>query len=125
MSDLDEVLAVVERWMSCMDAGDLDGMLACCDPEVVIANERQPTTVGVDPVRTKYADRLAKSDTKSTFDAEHSAVYDNFAIVIGHFQVDATDKMSGDARVAAGRLTMAFRKDRAGDWKLILDVDNN
>ena len=125
MSDTESVLAAIDRWLSCLDDGDLEGLLDCCDPDVVIANERQPTTVGVAHVREKYAPRLEQFSTRSSFDAEHVAVYGEFAIVVGHFEVNATDKTSGDTRTATGRLALNYRKDAAGAWKMILDIDNN
>jgi ketosteroid isomerase-like protein len=125
MSDIEGVKAAIDRWLSCLDRGDLEGMLDCCDPDVVIANERQPTTVGVAHVREKYAPRLEQFTTKSSFEPEHVAVYGDFAIVVGHFEVNATEKASGGAKTATGRLALNYRKDASGAWKMILDIDNN
>lgn len=125
MSDREAVQAVIDRWMECLDAGDLDGMLATCDPDVVVANERQPTTVGVEAVREKYAPQIAAARTKSSFETRHIAVYGDYALVVGNFEVDATDKKSGQSRTATGRLALNYRRHQDGQWKMVFDMDNN
>lgn len=125
MSDAEAVRAVVDRWMACLDAGDLEGMLATCDPEVVVANERQPTTFGIEAIREKFAPRIAAARTRSSFETEHLAVYDGFALVVGRFRVEATDKATGETRTAEGRLALNYRRHADGSWKMLFDMDNN
>ena len=50
MSDIDDVKAVLNDWMESLDSGDLERMVKTCDPEVVVCNERKPTTVGVQAI---------------------------------------------------------------------------
>lgn len=125
MSDVDAVREMIDRWMTCLDAGDLEGMLETCDPQVIVANERQPTTIGIEAIREKYAPRIAAARTRSSFDAEHILVRGDYALAIGHFRVEATDKASGETRTAAGRLALNYLRHPDGTWKMAFDMDNN
>ena len=125
MNDIDKVKAALDLWMSGLDAGDLERMIATCDPEVVVCNEHQPTTVGIQAIRDKYAPRIAAATFRSGFDIQHMRVYGDLAVVVGHFDVEMTDKSSGDKKSAEGRLALNYRRHPDGSWKMLLDLDNN
>ncbi len=125
MSDVDEIKVLLDEWLNGLDSGDLERMVATCDPDVTICNEYQPTTIGIQAVRDKYAPRIAESTFKSGFEIEHLNVYDKFAVLIGRFSVVATHKLSGNKGGGQGRLALVYRKHDDGSWKMLLDIDNN
>ncbi len=125
MSDTEDIKAAVNQWLTSLDCGNLQGMLDTCDPQCIVANEGTPTTIGVDHVRTKYAPRIEAATFKSGFDIEHMVVHGDFAIVMGNFDVEITDKTSGEQRAGGGRLALGYRRHDDGSWKMILDMDNN
>jgi ketosteroid isomerase-like protein len=125
MSDQDDVKAAVDQWLVSLDSGNLQGMLDTCDPEVVTANERMPTTVGIQAVAEKYEPRIAAATFQSGFEIERTAVYGDFAMVIGIFSVKTTNKQTGETGGGSGRLALGYRRHGDGSWKLILDMDNN
>lgn len=125
MSDIEEVKEAINQWMDCLERGDLEGMIATCDPEAVICNERQATTVGVDAIREKYGPMISQAHLVSGYDIQHLAVYGDFALAVGHFTVDVTVKENGDKQHVDGRLILSYRRHLDGSWKMILDVDNN
>lgn len=125
MSDMDNVKAVLNDWMEGLDSGDLERMVKTCDPEVVVCNERQPTTVGIQAIRDKYGPRIEAATFKSVFDMEHMAIYGDLALLVGHFKVESTDKASGQMGGGEGRLVLTYRRHPDGSWKMLLDIDNN
>lgn len=125
MNDKDAIKAMLNQWLTSLDKGDLQGMLDTCDPEVVVANQNTPTTIGIEAIREKYAPRLAAATFKSGFEIEHLAVYGDFAVLIGHFDVQMTNKESGETGGGSGRLGLNYRRHPDGSWKMILDMDNN
>lgn len=125
MTDEDKVKAAVDQWLNSLDAGNVQGMLDTCDPEVITANEKTPTAIGIDHIRNKYTPRIEAATFKSGFETEHMAIYGDFAIVMGQFDVEVTDKTSGEKGGGSGRLALAYRRHEDGSWKLILDMDNN
>ncbi|MGK0172001.1 MAG: hypothetical protein ACI9W2_003735 [Gammaproteobacteria bacterium] len=125
MSDIDDVKATIDEWNSALDDGDVERMVATCDPEAVTCNERQPTTVGAQAVRNKYAPRIAAASIKSGFDCQHVRVYGDMAIMVGHFTGEMTDKASGEIHRHERRLVLVYRRHDDESWKMILDLDNN
>ncbi|MEP2706839.1 MAG: DUF4440 domain-containing protein [Roseibium sp.] len=125
MSDIENVKTALGEWLKGLDSGDLERMVRTCDPDVVICNEYQPTTVGIQAVRGKYGPRIATNTFKSGYDIEHIKVYGDLAVLVGRFSVEATNKDSGEAGGGKGRLSLIYRRHPDGSWKLLLDVDNN
>ena len=125
MNDIEDVKAVLNKWLTSLDSGNLEGMLETCDENVVVANEGQPTTIGIKAIADKYAPRIEAATFNSTFDIQHIAAYGDFALVVGHFGVESTNKATGDKSGGSGRLAINYRRHNDGSWKMILDMDNN
>ena len=125
MSDKDDVKAVVMKWLNSLDSGNLEAMIETCDADVIVANEHQPTTVGIQAIRDKYGPRIEAATFKSGFEFHHIQVYGDFAQIIGHFRVEMTDKTTGEKGGGSGRLALVYRRHPDGSWKMTLDMDNN
>ncbi len=125
MSNEAAINAALDQWLQGLDGGDLERMVAVCDPEIVICNQGQPTGFGVQAIRDKYAPRIEAATFRSAFDVQHLKVLGDFTVVIGRFSVEVTPKGTNDVSQAAGRLILNYRRHPDGSWKLLLDVDNN
>lgn len=125
MNDEEQVKAVVQKWLEGLDSGDFDMMIDTCDPEVIVCNENQPTTIGIQAVIDKYAPRIENALFNSSFEVSYIKIYGDIAIVVGHFSVEMTDKLTGNKSEGKGRLILNYRKHPDGSWKMLLDVDNN
>ncbi len=125
MSDIEKIKFALNEWLQGLDAGDLDRMVVTCHPEVIVCNEYQPTTIGIQAIRDKYGPRIEQSIFKSGFEIQHLKVYGDFAILIGYFTVEITHKETGQTGNGEGRLTLAYQRLSDGSWKMLLDVDNN
>ncbi len=124
MSEIDNVKHALNEWLDGLDSGDLERMVKTVDPDAVLCNQHQPTGYGIQAVREKYGPRIEAASFRSGFDIEHIKVYDGFAVIIGHFTVEATDKASRRKNAGQGRLLLVYRKHADG-WKMIVDIDNN
>ena len=120
-----EIEQALEQWMMSLDRGDVEGLVTCCDPEIIIANERQPTKFGLQAIRDKYEPRLEKFSTKSTIEIEKLLFHNDIAIVITQWTVKSTDKQSGQTNESGGRLLLNYRRNQHGEWKILVDMDNN
>lgn len=125
MSDIDDIKAAVDEWNNGLDGGDIERMIASCDSDVITCNNGQALTVGTQAIRDKYEPRIAAFDIRSTYDYEHIKIFGDFAVVVGEFGGEMTDKATGDTRGASGRLLIGYRRNEKGEWKMALDVDNN
>jgi len=122
--DIEDIKAAVNEWNNGLDSGDLDRVIATCDPDAVTCNQGVQTVVGTQGIRDKFAPRIAAATIKSGFDYEHIKVYGDVAVVVGYFSGEMTDKASGDVRTSGGRLVIVYRRVEDGSWKMVLDMDN-
>jgi len=125
VSDIDAIKTCLNEWLEGLDSGDLERMIATCDPEIKVCNERQPTKIGVQAIRDIYGPRIEATTFKSSFEIENLDVYDGFAVLIGRFSVEATDKATGQQGGGQGRLVLVYRRHADGTWKMLLDINNN
>ena len=125
MSDIKKLKAALDEWNAALDSGDIERLAATCDPEVIICNEKQPTTIGVQALHSKYAPRMEACTFKSSVEVEDIKIFGDFAVMITHYDVKTVNKKTGEAGGGSGRLVIGYRRDEKGDWKMALDVDNN
>lgn len=125
MSDIEDLKAAVDEWNEGLDSGDIERMLATCDPETVTCNNGVPTKVGTQAIRDKYEPRIATYNIKSGWEYEYIKLYGDMAIITGFFTGEMTDKKTGEVRGGSGRLVLVYRRIEDGSWKMCLDMDNN
>lgn len=125
MSDIDDLKATVEEWNNGLDGGDIERMIATCDPKTVTCNNGIPTKVGTQAIRDKYNPLIAAYNIKSSWEYEHINIHGDMAIITGFFTGEMTDKNTGDVRSGEGRLVIVYRRVEDGSWKMCLDMDNN
>lgn len=125
MSDIEDLKKTVDEWNNGLDSGDIERMIATCDPDVVTCNNGVSTKVGIQAIRDKYEPRIAAYHIKSGWEYEHIKPYGDMAIVSGFFTGEMTDKKTGDLRKGEGRLVIVYRRLKDGSWKMCLDMDNN
>ncbi len=120
-----EIEAVINIWNNGLDNGDIEAMVSTCHKDTMTVNERQPVTIGVQAIRDKYIPRIEAAEITSGFDIEELQVFDNVAVVAGRFYGTMKMRDTGDIRSPEGRLVLVYQCDQNGDWKMILDMDNN
>lgn len=125
MNDIEQLHAALDEWNAALDTGDIERLVATADPDIIICNERTPTTVGQKALRDKYAPRIDMFHFKSTVEIHETKVFGDFAIMVLTFDVKTTHKKSGEKGSGSGRLVLGYRRDADGNWKVALDVDNN
>lgn len=125
MNDEQKLRAALDEWNDALDSGDIDRLVATADPDIIICNERTPTTTGLLALREKYAPRIAAFHFKSTVDVHETKIFGDFAVMVLTFHVKTRHKVSGEQGGGSGRLVLGYRRGADGDWKIVLDVDNN
>lgn len=123
--DINAVKKEINAWLFSLDNGDLQGMLDTCDANVITANEKSSTTMGIQHISDKYGPRIEAATFKSSFETDHIEIYDNFALVVGRFEVQMTNKKSGEVGGGTGRLALGYHRNSEGAWKMVFDMDNN
>ncbi len=124
MTDKEAVRAAVTRWMGSLDAGNLEGVLACCHDEIVMANGGSPTATGITTMRERYAPRIENYEITSGWDEEVLIVQGDTAIVVGRYTVAMRPKAGGDTQNIKGRVALTYVRSSSGGWVILADVDN-
>lgn len=125
MNDTQQLHAAIDEWNAALDSGDIKRLVATADPDIIICNEHQPTTIGLQALHDKYASRLSIFNFESSVQITDTRLFNDFALLVLHYQVKTTHKQTGQRGGGSGRLVLGYRRDQHGHWKLALDVDNN
>lgn len=125
MTEHEEIKAVINTWNGGLDNGDIEQMVSTCHLDAVTVNEGQPVTVGTQAIRDKYNPRIEAAEITSGYDIENLQFFGDVAVVSGRFYSTMKMRDTGDVRHPEGRLVLVYKRDEAGAWKMILDMDNN
>ncbi len=118
--DIAAVMQVFADWGSARDAGNVDGVVAVHDPDMLIMTRDQTILRGHDGVRAFYAQNYYEGSTREMFNqVDELRVIGDVAIVIGRFLVIDTPK---DVEAPDYYLIM-LRKNENGAWKIYRDID--
>ena len=115
----------VDAWMTALDEGDLDGVLACCHDDIVMANGGAPTARGIATMRERYAPRIAGFDIESGWREEALSVLGDVGVIVGRYTVAMTPKAGAERREIAGRVALTYTRGADGRWRILADVDND
>ena len=128
IQDTNEITKVrqnLETWLEAFNAKDIETLFSLYDPESIYANAGAPLMRGVEQIKPWYQEALA--NMKGTLlHQEEAALQDgNLAMLLGayYFQPPAGVTPPVDAHLT-GRVSLIYRRNQNGDWKLIFDMDN-
>ncbi len=121
--ELTKVRANLSAWLTSFNNKDAKTLYSLYDPESIYANANSPLMVGLDQIKPWYNQVLPAVKGSVLFKEEQNIIEGNMAILIGKYYF-APQK--GEATVGiAGRVALVYRKNNAGKWLLLFDMDNN
>lgn len=128
MLDTDELGKVrqnLNAWLAAFNAKDADALFALYDPESIYANAAAPLMRGVEQIKPWY--EHAFQAIAGTLHHKEEAVFveGNMALLLGayYFEPPQGAEAPKDAHLT-GRVLLAYRRNDAGEWKLLFDIDN-
>ncbi len=114
------LIAVFTEWGRARDAGDVEGVVAVHDPDMLIMNRNRAILKGHEGVRTFYSENYSeKSDRQLYSDMSELRVFGDVATAIGRFLVSDKDNGIEDP----GYYLILLRKNAEGSWKIYRDID--
>ncbi|MEP2987747.1 MAG: SgcJ/EcaC family oxidoreductase [Parasphingorhabdus sp.] len=125
MTEREEIETVIATWNNGLDSGDIEAMVGTCHTDTMTVNEGQPVTIGRQGIRDKYVPRIAAADITSGYDIENLQFFGDVAVASGRFYGTMKMRDTGELHSPEGRLVLVYQRDEKGDWKMILDTDNN
>ncbi len=125
-TDADRVAlrAVHDAWIAAYIGGDLAALERFYEPATVLMPDGRPTYRGWPAIRAFFAPGFERFDYEASTDLESIEVSGDLGSALGLVTVSLTPKGGGDVISRALRYLIVFRRDAAGEWRILYDMDN-
>lgn len=128
MLDTDELGKVrqnLNTWLAAFNAKDADALFALYDPESIYANAAAPLMRGVDQIKPWYEQAFQAIEGTLHHKEEATFIEGNMALLLGAYYFAPPEIAEApEGAHLTGRVLLAYRRNDAGEWKLLLDIDN-
>ncbi|MEM6942238.1 MAG: nuclear transport factor 2 family protein [Pseudomonadota bacterium] len=123
--ELDKARAALDAWLAALNAKDIDALVDIYDPEIVYANAVAPLLQGVDQIKQWFEKILPNIKGKLLYKEETAFLEGTMALLSGvyYFEPPAGVTPAEDDNLT-GRVLVALRRNAAGEWKFLFDMDN-
>ena len=118
-----EIRTALDQWLKTFNTNDLEALMSLYDPEINYVNSNAPIKIGIPVVKEGFSEMFA-IQPNVIFNEEQIIASENLGYIAGQFRVTGTHPEDGSEVGEAGRVVCVFRKNAAGDWKLVFDMDN-
>lgn len=124
-SELNKVRLNLDTWLAAFNAKDADVLFALYDPESIYANAAAPLMRGVEQIKPWYEQAFQAIEGTLQHKEEAAFIEGNMALLLGayYFEPPKGVEVPKDAHLT-GRVLLAYRRNDAGEWKLLFDIDN-
>ena len=124
-SEIDKVRENLMTWLAAFNAKDSNALFALYDPQSIYANASAPLMRGVDEIKPWYEQAFKAIEGTLHYREEAAFVEGSMALLLGayYFAPPAGVTPPEDAHLT-GRVLLAYRRNDAGEWKLLFDIDN-
>ena len=125
MTELDKARAALDAWLAALNAKDIDALIAVYDPEIVYANAAAPLLQGVDQIKPWFERAFPHIKGTLLYKEETAFLEGTMALLSGvyYFEPPAGITPAEDDNLT-GRVLVALRRNAAGEWKFLFDMDN-
>lgn len=123
--ELDKVRHNLATWLAAFNAKDADALFALYDPESIYANAAAPLMRGVDQIKPWYEQAFQVMEGTLLYKEESAFVEGNMAILLGAYYFEPPHGTEApEGAHLTGRVVLVYRRNAAGEWKLLFDMDN-
>ncbi len=122
-NSIQEVRVALEQWLNAFNNNDIEALMSIYDSEIVYANSAKPIEIGIPTVKEGFINSF-NIKPKVLFKEEQVIATNELGYIAGQFRVEGTNPENGESVGESGRVVVIFRKNNAGEWKLIFDMDN-
>ncbi|GAL74571.1 hypothetical protein JCM19275_3426 [Nonlabens ulvanivorans] len=118
-----EIRNALNHWLAAFNSNDVEAVTALYDPDIVFANQSNPIAIGISAVEKGLRKSFAVKP-KLSFKEEQLIAVEGLGYAAGQYKMTGTNPQDGSTIKGAGRVVAVFRKNNAGEWKLVFDMDN-
>lgn len=125
VEEMEAARAVLGEWLARFNNKDIEGLFSLYDPDSIYANAKAPLMRGLDEIKPWYANSIPS--LRGTLHHLEEAAWQSgkLATILGSYYFEPpADEAAEGKEGSTGRVLLIFRKDNAGSWKLVFDMDN-
>ena len=124
-AELDKARATLDAWLAALNAKDIDALVAVYDPEIVYANAAAPMLQGLDQIKQWFDKVLPNIKGTLLYKEETAFLEGTMALLSGVYYFEPpSDVTPAEDDNLTGRVLVALRRNAAGEWKFLFDMDN-
>jgi ketosteroid isomerase-like protein len=127
MDDLYAINVVKSRFRDCFNLGDTSRLLALADPDLVNFTDGQPSEFGesgLDAWKTRLTKLFERFTAKLVVIVIEIRLQGDLAYDYGWHELTLTPKDGGEPIYRRDRYVDIWRRNKKGNWKLWMYIDN-
>jgi ketosteroid isomerase-like protein len=127
MNDLFAINTAKSEYRDAFNFGDVNRIRAIADPDIVVFRDGEPCAFGVDgldELSARLKSLFERFTAKLAVIVMEIRVDGNCAHSYGWHDLELTPKAGGSTIQRRSRYVDVWRKDKQGNWKLLLHIDN-
>lgn len=123
--ELAKVRENLSEWLTAFNLRDADKLLTLYAPDSMYANAAAPLMRGVAQIKPWYEQAFTTISGTLRYKEEAAIQEGSLAMLLGIYYFEPPPGVSPpeDAHLT-GRVSLIYRRDEHGRWKLVFDMDN-
>jgi len=124
-ADADALMQKSREWASAASTGDVDLLVSYWDDDAVVLPPDQQPVVGKKAIREYVIQSMALPGFSITWEPEKATIAADgtFGYLLERNKITLEDS-NGSLSTQAGKTVTIWRKNRAGEWKCVIDIWN-
>jgi ketosteroid isomerase-like protein len=124
LASIEAARAAFRRWIQAHEEHNFEARMALYDPQFVLLNASAPRVVGIEAFRkVSAASFQANQGGSLEYKEEFAFGGADMAVLVGSFLIGSPE--GATKRSIAGRVALVFCRNTQGEWRIVLDIDNN
>jgi len=124
-NELRKVRKNLNTWLAAFNARDIETLFTLYDPDSIYANAGAPLMRGVDEIKPWYEQAFKMIEGTLHHKEEAAFIGGDMAMLLGAYYFAPPEGVTPPANAhLTGRVSLVYRRNNAGDWKLLFDMDN-
>lgn len=129
VNEINKVRENLATWLAAFNARDIDTLFSLYDPESVYANAGAPMMRGIEEIKPWYEQAFKAIEGTLLHKEEAAFIEGGMAVLIGAYYFSPPEGVTPPADAPpethlTGRVALVYRRNEAGEWKLLFDMDN-
>ena len=124
MTDHEAIERNQDEFVERGNAGDVEGVMACCTDDIVLMPPNAPAVVGADAVRPWLAEVFEQFTTELSTTTDDIVVSGDLAYARRSFEWTLEPRAGGERFTETGKVILIYKRGPDGTWKAAVDMWN-